>query len=60
MYKVSMHDLIAIKKALIESNKILTEFYTNPNYNGVLSISASIEENEKQIKLITETYHINE
>jgi hypothetical protein len=59
MYKVSMHDLIAIKQSLIESNRILSDLYANPMYKSV-SIASAIEANEKQIKVITENYKIND
>ena len=54
-----MHDLIAIKQSLIESNRILSDLYANPMYKSV-SIASAIEANEKQIKVITENYKIND
>ncbi len=54
-----MQDLIAIKQSLIESNRILSDLYANPMYKSV-SIASAIEANEKQIKVITENYKIND
>jgi hypothetical protein len=59
MYKVTMHDLIAFKQSLIESNRILSDLYANPTYKSA-SIANAIKANEEQIKVITEKYHIDD
>lgn len=57
MYKVSIAELKAFKENLIESNRLLR--LTLEAFDNEL-IRATIESNEKQIKIITEKFHIDE
>lgn len=60
MYKVSIPHLKAFKEALLESNRVLGEIYGSPLYEGETDILTTIVENEKQIKIITEQFKIDE
>jgi hypothetical protein len=59
MYKVSITQLKGFKESLQESNRVLAELYASPLYEGDSNIMATILENEKQIKLITEQFKID-
>lgn len=59
MYKVSITHLKAFKESLKESNRVLAELYASPLYEGDSDIMATILENEKQIKIITEQFKID-
>jgi len=57
MYKVSISHLKAFKEALQESNRLLKIMLGSINDD---LINRAIESNEKQIKIITEQFYIDE
>lgn len=57
MYKVSMHDLIAFKEALVKSNNVLRELYEAAPSQELLVL---ILKNKEEIIKITETYNIDD
>jgi hypothetical protein len=56
MYKVSITTLKALKEALENSNRVLSELRET---NDLPWIYGAIKKNDEQIKLLTERYYIN-
>ena len=55
MYKVSIEQLEALKNALVKSNELLKRICEEESTNEFDSV---IDENEKQIKVLTTKFYI--